>query len=168
MLKLKPIGGFMKKLVLFVMIMFTITGCKVVTLESLQKQCSQNKALVLFFSKPVDKPITVKIDNKEIPIVSVFSGEVLELYRVPEGKHILELSSNFYIFSKPIRELEVKYDSNCAQQVLIRNYRDKLIEDKGENSFFSKLARKFMFWKKEKGIDENSITDTTIYGKFTK
>ncbi len=158
----------MKKLVLLVVLMFTVTSCKVVTLESLQKQCSQNKTLVLFFSKPVDKPITVKIDNKEIPIVSVFSGEVLELYRIPEGKHVLELSSNFYIFNRPIRELEIKYNDSCAQQVLIRNYRDKLIEDKGENSFFSKLTRKMKFWKKEKGIDEKSITDSTIYGKFTK
>lgn len=156
-----------KKLFLLTIIIFTITSCKIVKLEDLQKDCSKNKTLILFFSQKIEKPIIVKIDGKPVPIISVFSGELLEIYKVPEGKHYLEISSKYYIFNKPIRELDVKYNDNCAQQVIVRNYIDKLVEDTGENSFVSKIKRKILFWKKTKGQDKNSINNKTIYGQFT-
>lgn len=158
----------MKKLVLLTLMVLTVISCKVVRLEKLQKKCSENKTLILYFSKKIDKPISVILDGKKIPIVSVFSGELLELYRIPEGKHQLELTSNYFIFNRPIREIDVKYNENCAQQIVIRNYIDKLVEDTGENSFYSKVKKKILFWQKEKGSDELSIENQTIYGKFTK
>jgi len=157
-----------KKLVLIIMMAFTIISCKVVKLESLQKKCSENKTLILFFSKKVEQPISVKLDGIEIPIVSVFSGTRLELYNVTEGKHLIELSSNYYILNRPIRNLDIKYDENCAQQILIRNYVDKLVEEQGQNSFISRIKKKILFWKKAKGFDENSVESNSIYGKFTR
>jgi len=130
---------------------------------------TKNRSLVLFFSKKVTEPIQVVIDRKPVPIVAPAEGTRLQIYNLETRRHRLEIRSNHYIFSHPLRYVDFDPEKgHVVEIVAVIQYSDETAPDTGQKKagLMRRLWNRLTFWNKETG-EAKRIDTSAVYGEFS-
>lgn len=159
----------MKRMILLMLVSTTWWSCSPMKMPEMREIGVKNRSLVIFFSREVNEPIDVIIDRKSVPIVAPAEGTRLEIYNLETMRHRMEIRSNHYIVSKPLRYVDFDPEKGQVVEIVaLIPYADETAPapEREEAGIFRRFWNRLTFWNKETGESER-IDTQSVYGEFT-
>lgn len=158
----------MKKLILLVFATLFVISCGPVKISDIRDVGTKNDTCVLYFSRVLNYPIQLSIDDQPVPIALPIKGKQLEIHNLSEGRHTFRIDSDYYILSEPIREFH--YLPANGRNVLVfavLKYRDQTAPPREElPGLWKRTWNGMLFWRK-KSVDNRTIDTSGMYAEFT-